>query len=112
MISSSLPPIISGETSVTSTNIEAFLDTSKVYSAAIEFLSKKIAVRLLDALCHYEYEKKTVKSNRRLPEADRKDIILEEIRNDGKFGSDLSATMQTSSVAVDLDEEEEFEELE
>ncbi|GKT29097.1 hypothetical protein ADUPG1_005152, partial [Aduncisulcus paluster] len=50
MISSSLPPIISGETSVTSTNIEAFLDTSKVYAAAIEFLSKKIAVRLLAAL--------------------------------------------------------------
>ncbi|GKT23927.1 hypothetical protein ADUPG1_012584 [Aduncisulcus paluster] len=186
MISSSLPPIISGETSVTSTNIEAFLDTSKVYAAAIEFLSKKIAVRLLAALCHYEYEKKIVKTNRRLPEADRKDIILEEIRtmenlylaihtnnylsnikkhrttlkamiddcNDAfheRFidtsilthyvptswksivseqsipdistpsgasltlisqGSELSSTMQTSSVAVDLDEEEEFEELE
>ncbi|GKT29239.1 hypothetical protein ADUPG1_001116 [Aduncisulcus paluster] len=178
MISSSLPPIISGETSVTATNIEAFLDTSKVYAAAIEFLSKKIAVRLLAALCHYENDGKfgaiisewpdykllefytkylaihtnnylsNIKKHRTTLKAmiddcndafherfvdttilthyvptSWKSIVSEQSIPDISTpsgasltlisqGSELSATMQTSSVVVDLDEEEEFEDLE
>ncbi|GKT22504.1 hypothetical protein ADUPG1_012138 [Aduncisulcus paluster] len=81
----SLPPLISGEATVTSANLEMFLDTSKIYFGQLDKIAKRIAVRLLSALCLQEYTDKEVKTNRRLKDVTRKKIIFEEIRSDVKF---------------------------
>ncbi|GKT33329.1 hypothetical protein ADUPG1_007276, partial [Aduncisulcus paluster] len=85
MIQSTIPALITGELTVTAENLEAFLSTAKSFFTSIELTSKKIAVRLLDALCQYEYDRKDVKNNRRLPDSERKRIICEELRADEKF---------------------------
>ncbi|GKT27334.1 hypothetical protein ADUPG1_000004 [Aduncisulcus paluster] len=39
----SLPPLISGEATVTSANLEMFLDTSKIYFGQLDKIAKRIA---------------------------------------------------------------------